>query len=691
MPDDPYKFFRVEAREIHDGLARGIAQLGAGPASADLVARILRLAHTLKGAARVVKQVRIAEAAHAIEDVLTPLRAAGAALAEEGKDELHQLLENIAREIDALDGLPTTLSESRAQPSAAKPAVKAEPTVRIELGDLDTMVESVAEVGTQVSFLRQQVARVEHVRRLAEVLGGALGRRSNRSTNGDRTVSAASRAGALADELRSTLSQFAPALENTLDHVERAVVELRERAGRLRLLPVSSLFAALEHTARDVAQALAKQVEFTALGGENRIDGYALGLLRDALLQVVNNAVAHGIENPHSRIAAGKAPAGQLRLEVTRRDNRILFTCRDDGRGIDPDTVRRAAIARGVISPAEAAALSPDETIRLVLRAGVTTTGSVTQVAGRGVGLDLLREIVARLSGTLEIRSERGRGTVVELGVPVSLSSLHALVVEAEGARASIPLEAVVRTGRVTETELAHFAGVDSIVIDEKAVPFVRLAGILEKRADLHRKRRAWSFVVIQSGAAWAALGVDRLLGVATIVARPLPAAVESIPAIAGVSFDEHGVPCPLLEPAALAATAARSTNVEPEAAAPARPPVLIVDDSLTTRMLERSILESAGYEVELATSGEQALDLARDHPPSLFVVDVEMPGMNGFDLVSRVRADTILSDIPAIIVSSRDDVEDRRRGASAGAQGYIIKGEFDERYLLDTIRGLIG
>ncbi len=290
----------------------------------------------------------------------------------------------------------------------------------------------------------------------------------------------------------------------------------------------------------------------------------------------------------------------------------------------------------------------------------------------------------------VEIRTERGRGTAVELSISVSLSSLRALMVEAEGATAAIPLEAVAQTGRAVGAELANCLNGNPIIISGKAIPFLPLAEVLQRHAD-SRRRRAWPFVVIRSGTSLAAFGADRLLGVTTIVARPLPSAVASNPAIAGVSFDINGAACPVLEPAALLAAAGRPRRLTEESAASPRPPVLIVDDSLTTRMLERSILESAGYEVEMATSGEQALDIAHRRWPSLFVVDVEMPGMSGFDLVSRIRGDTALTEIPAVIVSSRSASEDRQRGIAVGAQGYIVKDEFDERNLLDTIRGLIG
>jgi two-component system chemotaxis sensor kinase CheA len=197
--------------------------------------------------------------------------------------------------------------------------------------------------------------------------------------------------------------------------------------------------------------------------------------------------------------------------------------------------------------------------------------------------------------------------------------------------------------------------------------------------------------VIVQAGSRGVAVGVDRVLGTASIVMRALPSLVEADSVIAGASLDGEGNPQLVLDPSGLVAAAERSRGLAPADTAPPRAPVLVVDDSLTTRMLEQSILESAGYEVELAVSGEEALAKARGRRFSLFIVDVEMPGMDGFGFVAEVRADPTLRDIPAILVTSRNTVEDRRRGEQVGARAYIEKGEFDQRHLLKTIRGLIG
>ena len=331
-----------------------------------------------------------------------------------------------------------------------------------------------------------------------------------------------------------------------------------------------------------------------------------------------------------------------------------------------------------------------DEVLMLALENGVTTTDEVTDVSGRGVGLDVLRATVAELKGDVKLTSQPGRGTTVELSVPVSLSSIVALAIEVDGMTFSVPLDSVQRSVRLASGDIARFADHDSVVVDGAVIPFLPLASVVG--GEPREPQRSWSAVVVQAGARSAAIGADRLVGTSSIVLRPLPKAAGLVPLAAGVSLDADGNPRLVLDPRGLvdAALAGRASGRSASSVKP-RAPVLVVDDSLTTRMLEQSILESAGYAVDLATSAEEGFVRAREAPHCLFLVDVEMPGIDGFEFVSRTRADPVLGAVPAILVSSRDGEADRRRGEEVGAKAYIVKGEFDQESFLRTVRQLIG
>jgi two-component system chemotaxis sensor kinase CheA len=680
---DPYRYFRVEARELLEGLTQGILQLEKGPVTPDQVAGLLRLAHTLKGASRVVKQPGIAELAHAAEGVLAGHRESAQPLSGEQASELLRLCDQIASRLGTLE--PEGESEG---PKSARPTVEESfDTLRVEMREMDLLLRGTTEAAVQLGAVRRDLGAADRLRDLAHLLLAQLG--APRTDNGSGPSPALLRAQSLAEELRIGLDRLQRGLSVQVEGVEGELAEVRDLAYRLRLVPAHAVFPSLDRVARDAAEAIGTRVEFEVSGGDVRLDATVLAALRDALSHVVRNAIAHGVETQAERAAAGKSPAGRVRLEVERRGNHVAFVCRDDGRGIDVEAVRTTAVARGLVPTSQASGLSTDQVIGLLLRGGLTTSRDVTELSGRGIGLDVARETAARLKGELSIRSEPGRGTTVEIRVPVSLAALHGLVVESAGTLATIPLEAIRQTLRVSATDVARSAGSDSILHEGKVIPFLPLDRVLGRSTSSSRARRAWSAVVVQIGDRSVAVGVDRFLGTSSIVLRSL--AVAADPIVAGASLDAEGNPQLVLDPNELVAAAERGYGAALDRTTPRPAPILVIDDSLTTRMLEKSILESAGYEVEIAVSAEEALSKACDGRFSLFVVDVEMPGMDGFEFVETTRADPTLRSIPAILVTSRNAPEDRRRGEQAGARAYIVKGEFDQGKLLQTIRSLIG
>jgi two-component system chemotaxis sensor kinase CheA len=308
-------------------------------------------------------------------------------------------------------------------------------------------------------------------------------------------------------------------------------------------------------------------------------------------------------------------------------------------------------------------------------------------VSGRGIGLDVVRDVADRLGGDVTVRSEAGKGTTVELVVPLSLASVQALVVRASGATATIPLDAIRRTLRVAPGDIMRTAEGEFILDEGRCIPFAPLLRGVPMSPSPARGSQRSSAVVVQGQTGVAALGVDRVLGTAAVVLRPLPDFVAATAVVAGASLDAEGDPQLVLDPDGLVAEAqrVRALAVETEMS----PSILVIDDSLTTRMLEQSILESAGYRVDLANSGEEALDKARQGHYALFLVDIEMPGMDGFTFIERARADPALRGTPSILVTSRSSPDDRRRGQEVGAQGYVCKSEFDQGELLERIRTL--
>jgi two-component system, chemotaxis family, sensor kinase CheA len=695
MARDPYRYFRVEARDLLDQLGKGALELDKGAAPPEQIALMLRLAHTLKGAARVVKQREIAEHAHAIEDALAPFRDQGNAVPREGVDAVLRVLDEIGLRMSALDpqspgeaaigtkGAAAADSGGAVQDLPSMANAAAEPA-RTNVDEMDMLLDGVSEAGVQLAALRRGIGTLQRGRRLAQLLEEQW-----TAPRIERMGAGAPKLGSMIAELRGVAESLHRDFSDGVEQLDRELSQVREAAERLRLLPASFMFVSLERVARDAGQSLGKPVAFVTGGGEVRLDAQVFGAVQGALVQAVRNAVAHGIESTAEREAAGKPAQGRVSVEVRRRGHRAVFVCRDDGRGIDLEAVRRAVEAKG-LSPAEAAKLDTEQLLRRLLGGGLSTSRAVTQLAGRGIGLDVVREAAARLRGEVSIRTDKGSGTTLEIVVPVSLAAVEALIVEAGGRTVAIPLDAVKRTLRLAPGDLAQSARGTSMMFEGRDIPFAPLERTLGRTTQSRDVARSWSAVVIEGANALAAVGVERLRGTQNLVLRPLPEFTPGDPTVAGASLDAEGHPQLVLDPEGLVEHVSR-VGAMPAAANPARAPILVIDDSLTTRMLEQSILESAGYEVDLATSGEDGLERALKRRYALFLVDVEMPGMDGFTFIERARKDPGLRDIPAILVTSRASPEDRRRGQSVGARAYIVKGEFDQTDLLEKIRLLAG
>jgi two-component system chemotaxis sensor kinase CheA len=687
MAGDPYRYFRVEARELLDALLKGVLALEKGAPTAQAAAELLRHAHTLKGAARVVRQPEIADHAHAIEGALDDFRDSSAPVPA---DRLQRSLELLDAIKARLETLPVP-GETDGAPAGGQPPPERARTIRADIADVDALLDGVAEAHTQLGALRTGLRRVDEPRRLVDEIVAELGSTLAGERDGSGTVQrATTRARAAADEFRSAVATLEQTLEAHVELVDRELRQIRDAGERLRLLPAGALFTDLERAARDVAQAQAKQVVFEGVGGDVRLDAHVLAAAAGALHQIVRNAVAHGIETEGERVAAGKPARGRVCLEIARRDRHAVFACRDDGRGIDLDAVRHAARRKGSLL-GETDSAGPEELMRLLLEGGISTSGTVTELSGRGIGLDVVRESALRLGGEITVTTEAGKGTTVEFEVPLSLASFDALAVETDGTVALIPLDAVAQTLRVRTDEIHLGAQGATLTHDARALPFLQLASVLSAGAAPAALNGACSVVIVHAEGGVAAIGVQRLLGTSTVVMRPLPDFAAGSAVVSGVWLDADGLPRLVLDAGGLVAEAQRRRAHSTSGDHGPRVPILVVDDSLTTRMLEQSILESAGYEVEVASSGEEGLQKAQSSEYLLFLVDVEMPGIDGFTFVERTRADPALRETPAILVTSRAAEADRQRGFDAGASAYITKGDFDQVHLLGQIRQLTG
>jgi len=663
MARDPYRYFRIEAQELLEHLGRGVLELERS-GDPEVIKQLLRHAHTLKGASRIVKRGEIGNFAHELEDLLAPHRDSTGVAPRATVDDALRIVDEIRRLVAALD------EPSGPAPTEAvrEPAKDPETSVRVPVRELDALLHSVGEArGYAFSAGRAAVG----LGRLQAAVGAVV---------------SSARLGARAEQLVEDLER---SHRDLLDHIERLQTELqevRQAASDLRLVPAQPLLADLERAVRDAARSLEKDVEFRTSGGETHIDAHVLEGLRGALGHLVRNSVAHGIESAAERIRAGKQARGVVEISIARRGHRVCVRCRDDGRGLDLEAVRAAAIDRGLVPPNVAQAMDQAALAELLLRGGVSTSRTLTTISGRGVGLDAVRHAVEALKGEVQVSSVARGGVTIELLVPLSLSMVPALALHVDEEAVLVPLDSVERTLRVPRAEISRDSSGERMVVDGQVVPFVLLRNVLERPQRV--RAEVQSAVILASEGRMAAIGVDRVGGVRNIVVCGIPAHAAADSVVSGATMQDDGTPALVLSPSSLTRASLLSRPTHDEVRAREVPPLLVIDDSLTTRMLEQSILESAGYVVDLAVSAEEGLTKARQRKYAVFIVDVEMPGMSGFEFIESARRDPDLRDVPAILVTSRAEPEDKRRGAAVGACAYIVKGEFDQGELLSAIRG---
>ncbi len=498
----------------------------------------------------------------------------------------------------------------------------------------------------------------------------------------------------LLSNLSATVARFAR--QAAEDHARLAAVtdRLHDQVRRTRMQPLATLFPPLRLQIREVARAAGKRIELIVDDGGAEADRQVLDQLREALLHLLRNAVDHGIESPDRRIAAGKSEVGSVTIRAEVSGDHLNIQISDDGAGVDLAAVRARAGASGMIIDTEQA--NEADLLDMIFLPGFSTRHTVSKLSGRGVGLDVVRTLVERMSGHVSVRSRPGAGCDFMISVPISLARSHGLLLRAAAAVYVLPLDAIQRIVAIAPTQIRRLEGRPVLWLDDRPLPLVALADLLGV-AQISANSGGLA-LILGSGERQVACQIDALLGEQELVIHHLPAPLVRVRYVSGATILADGQVVPILDVVDLVRAAAGSRRAPLPAPTTVEehriPTVLVVDDSITTRTLEKNILESAGYRVRLATDGQEALDLLRAMADNggcdLLLSDIDMPRLNGFDLTRQVRGDAKLRHLPVVLVTSLDSAGDRERGVAAGADAYIIKRAFDQQALLDIISRLV-
>jgi len=692
-----YQYFKIEAREIVGVLSRDILALERGDAGAEPVARLLRQAHTLKGAARVVRLPRIAEIAHAMEDALAPHRDTPDAVSKEQIGRLLLQVDNISSEISALDPAPPAGTVPR--PAALEPFER----VRVGVAEMDALLSGVSETAVQLDGIRRGIEVVKEVEdRLA-----AFQQQLTDAKPGPRLHETV-------EEMRLALQHARQGLGMRADSTDREVAEVRGNIDRLRLLPTSLLLPALERAVRDAADTLGKQVVFNTLGREQRLESHVLSALGEALSHLVRNAVAHGIEERRIRERSGKSEKGLVSVRAYHRGNHIFIEVEDDGRGIDYDGARRRVVEMGAMSSVAAAELTERELREFLFRPGFTTAAAMTELAGRGVGLDVVRANVHALNGEIEVRSEPGHGATFTVKVPLTLIISQALFVRCGTSIFALPLAVVEEIRRLKPGEIEDVGGKLLTRVRDVVTEVVRL-DVQLALPPLEPLNGYFHMVIVKVAGKQVGVVVEEVLGKDEIVIKNLGDYLRSVKLFPGTTIAPDGSLILLIDLNRLASADTAERNALPAASPAARVfapgaeavaagsipagavdsiqndrVVVVADDSISVRKFVGRMLEKAGYRVRLASDGLEASEIVAQIGCHLVITDLEMPRMNGYELMAHLRQNPATRKVPVLVVTSRAGAKHRDRAMKEGAAAFLTK-PVQEDQLVSTVDDLIG
>lgn len=775
------ELFRTEAETQLQTLTTGLLAFEHGMPGPDVLEAMMRAAHSMKGAARIVGVEAAVHVAHAMEDAFVAIQKARIAPGRgqvdvllEGVDLLTRIAKTDESDLARWDGAdkaevmgfvtrlkevreagpaptptpPTTTTTATATvvepaaegkcaddgPSSPPNPAGETPKSPTQAGPATTPVESspsaAATASTPPKERQERVLRVkaEHINRMLGLAGESLVESRWLQPFGKSLLRLRQLQGALGESLRSvqeacqatfTDERTLASLARTqsllsacqdylvqrhaeLDMFDRRSTNLSYRlyheALACRMRPFSDGLRGFPRMVRDVARALGKEVKLEIVGEDTQVDRDILERLEAPLTHLIRNAIDHGLELPDERERLGKPREGTLRIEARHSAGRLLIVASDDGRGIEIERVRRTVVRRGLTTQETVQQMSDAELLEFLFLPGFSVREQVTEISGRGVGLDVVQSMVKSVRGTIRVLSEQGKGTRFQLQLPLTMSVLRTLLVEVRGEPYAFPLAHVLRTLKLPRSAIETLEGRQHFQLEGRRISLLSAHQVLGLGEPSDASATVPVVVLGESNQRYG-LAVDQFLGERELVVQPLDPRLGKVKDISSGSVTEDGLPVLIVDVEDLI----RSIEKLAEdgtlrslrgAGAPRSAPrkrVLVVDDSLTVRELQRKLLASRGYEVELAVDGVDGWNALRSSRFDLLISDVDMPRMDGVELIGLVKKDHQMKRMPAMIVSYKDREEDRRRGLEAGADYYLSKGSFHDDTLVQAVQDLIG
>ncbi|NQD92493.1 response regulator, partial [Pseudomonas sp. CrR25] len=576
-----------------------------------------------------------------------------------------------------------------------------ERVLRVTAERLDRLLDLSSKALVEVQRLQPQLLALQRGKRLQLHLGRLLdgAREALPGATLDAAIPAPlAEARRVLGECQQLLEQQAGELDEFAWHAAQRAQQLYDTALACRMRPLADVLVGQARMVRDLARSLDKQVRLQTEGDKTQVDRDVLERLEAPLVHLLRNALDHGIEPPAARLAAGKPAEGLISIKARQQAGTLLLEIADDGAGVDLSRLRAAIVQRQLASEETAAQLSETELLSFLFLPGFSLRGEVTELSGRGVGLDAVQHMLRQLRGDVQLQQVCGQGARFLLEVPLTLSVVRSLVVEISGEAYAFPMAHIERMCEVQPDAIVQLEGRQHFTHEGRAVGLVAASQLLQRPAG-QTPPAAIPVVLIGAREAFYGLAVERFIGERTLVVLPLDPRLGKLQSVAAGAVLDDGAPVLILDIEDLQRSldkllsSGRLERIDGgnQGAGAARKRVLVVDDSLTVRELQRKLLLNRGYEVAVAVDGMDGWNALRAEHFDLLITDIDMPRMDGIELVTLLRRDHRLQSLPVMVVSYKDREEDRRRGLEAGADYYLAKASFHDEALLDAVTMLIG
>ena len=747
--------FVDENRDRIQKLNRAILAFEKDAPNLELLKEIMREVHTLKGTARMMGFVDIVTLSHKAEDIFVKIKEGGLQPTKRLYDIVFQALDMIANMVESklkdvrsttnveemcsrlevvlrASGLPgkeevsqrkadevvSEIAESKIVENKPPSVLPVEPegkgaasevnipqegkkTIRIGLDKIEALYNHLVELIMAQMTFHQRYEDMMKLNQCAKQLKAIkaeteadLGFHESNNKTLHQIITRYNRE---EEHLLKEISRHSEAYETDIVKLDAITEGIRQQVMAMRMQPISTVFDLAGRLVRDLSRQFGKEVNLLISGAEVELDNNIIEMLKDPLVHLLRNAVDHGMEEPSLRTSLGKKKEGTIVLSAKQEGGDVLITVKDDGRGIDKERVKETAIRKRLLSAEEAKKVSDEEIYEIIMKPGFSTSKIITDTSGRGVGMDVVKTVVDRLNGSLIIESTEGQGAGFILKVPATIALINVLILRIGNMTLAVPSLSIDRVAHIFWNDIKILEGKASVFIEGQTIPLVHMADIFMLEKEEGKKGGSIPIIISRSEGKKIGFIAGEFLYEKEIVFREFKGYLKRPRYFSGITTLGTGQVILILNIQELI-KAKDSVGVLPmtEVSKVVNPQakkniVLIAEDSMITAELEKNILANAGYEVDTAIDGIDAMDKLHGKKYDLLVTDIDMPRMDGFELTSKVRADKRLKDLPVIVVTVREKVEDKRKGIEVGADAYILKKEFDQSNLLNTIKRLIG